>query len=261
MSGYARDLAAIDPWEASLQRSRARRQRSAPMAVSAAPRDRQGLARIPRGAIDARREAARDLSDREPWELSLGRSRARRRAAQLRFVPNSTRARRASLGALIAVAAAPGRGAAGVPGAPDVGVRVRRTGADDDHPALHHAAQRAAKAARCACSSGRSVSTSTASTVRNRGGGAPLPGEPRPEGRRRRWAPPRAARSPQRPARALRRGGLRSPHRRNPRNGPRPGPGNRCQLGTRTTAAPDGRHARRSRGRGSEASTPAAAPR
>jgi peptidoglycan hydrolase-like protein with peptidoglycan-binding domain len=104
MSGYARDLAAIDPWEASLQRSRARRQRSARKRSSAMAKvSPVSLAAL----IDARREAARDLTDREPWELSLGRSRARRRAAQLRFVPSGTRARRASLGALIAVAAAP----------------------------------------------------------------------------------------------------------------------------------------------------------
>jgi peptidoglycan hydrolase-like protein with peptidoglycan-binding domain len=57
--------------------------------------------------IDARREAARDLSERDPWELSLGRSRARRRAAQLRFVPASSRAKRLSLGALVALTAAP----------------------------------------------------------------------------------------------------------------------------------------------------------
>jgi peptidoglycan hydrolase-like protein with peptidoglycan-binding domain len=49
----------------------------------------------------------RDLTDREPWELSLGRSRARRRAVQLRFVPASTRAKRLSLGALVALTAAP----------------------------------------------------------------------------------------------------------------------------------------------------------
>ncbi len=49
----------------------------------------------------------RDLTDREPWEVSLGRSRARRRAAQLRFVPASTRAKRLSLGALVALTAAP----------------------------------------------------------------------------------------------------------------------------------------------------------
>jgi peptidoglycan hydrolase-like protein with peptidoglycan-binding domain len=60
--------------------------------------------------IDARREAARDLSEREPWELSLGRSRARRRAAQLRFVPASSRAKRLSLGALVALTAGAGSG-------------------------------------------------------------------------------------------------------------------------------------------------------
>ncbi|HTA12727.1 MAG TPA: peptidoglycan-binding domain-containing protein, partial [Solirubrobacteraceae bacterium] len=67
-----------------------------------------------------RREAARDLSDSETWELSLGRSRARRRAAQLRFVPNSTRARRASLGALVAVAAAPAAALLESSGSPSV---------------------------------------------------------------------------------------------------------------------------------------------
>ncbi|HEY3830603.1 MAG TPA: peptidoglycan-binding protein [Solirubrobacteraceae bacterium] len=115
MSGYARDLAAIDPWEASLQRSRARRQRSSRKRSSAIAKvSPVSLAAL----IDARREAARDLTDREPWELSLGRSRARRRAAQLRFVPNSTRARRASLGALIAVAAAPASALLDSAGAP-----------------------------------------------------------------------------------------------------------------------------------------------
>ncbi len=57
--------------------------------------------------LDARREAARDLSERDPWELSLGRSRARRRAAKLRFVPASSRAKRLSLGALVALTAGP----------------------------------------------------------------------------------------------------------------------------------------------------------
>ena len=113
MSGYARDLAALDPWEASLQRSRARRQRASTRSARGKRTNAHSgiLTKVSpislAALIDARREAARDLSDRETWELSLGRSRARRRAAQLRFVPNSTRARRASLGALIAVAAAP----------------------------------------------------------------------------------------------------------------------------------------------------------
>ncbi len=49
----------------------------------------------------------RDLADEEPWHLSLGRSRARRRAAELQFVPASTRAKRASLGALVAFTVGP----------------------------------------------------------------------------------------------------------------------------------------------------------
>jgi peptidoglycan hydrolase-like protein with peptidoglycan-binding domain len=104
MSGYARDLAALDPWEASLQRSRARRRRNTRgRAASLATVSPISLVAL----IDARREAARDLSDGEAWELSLGRSRARRRASELRFVPSSTRARRASLGALVALSTAP----------------------------------------------------------------------------------------------------------------------------------------------------------
>jgi peptidoglycan hydrolase-like protein with peptidoglycan-binding domain len=123
MSGYARrDLAALAPWEASLQRSRARRRRAAGRssiggrAATLAQVSPISLAAL----IDARREAARDLSDSETWELSLGRSRARRRAAELRFVPNSTRARRASLGALVALTAAPAAGLLESSGAPSV---------------------------------------------------------------------------------------------------------------------------------------------
>jgi peptidoglycan hydrolase-like protein with peptidoglycan-binding domain len=51
--------------------------------------------------------AARDLADSELWELSLGRSRARRRAAQLRFVPAGSRAKRLSLGTLAALTVGP----------------------------------------------------------------------------------------------------------------------------------------------------------
>ncbi len=47
------------------------------------------------------------LADAEPWELSLGRSRARRRAAQLLFVPTKSRVRRISLGTLVALTAGP----------------------------------------------------------------------------------------------------------------------------------------------------------
>ncbi len=59
--------------------------------------------------LDARNasRALRDLADEEPWHLSLGRSRARRRAANLHFVPTSSRAKRASLGALAAFTVGP----------------------------------------------------------------------------------------------------------------------------------------------------------
>jgi peptidoglycan hydrolase-like protein with peptidoglycan-binding domain len=104
MSGYPRDLAALEPWNASLLRSQARRQRaggkrgrSVPTAVAALLSDHRGLAGL----------GLRDLSDTEPWELSLGRSRARRRASELRFVPAGTRAKRISLGALVALSAGP----------------------------------------------------------------------------------------------------------------------------------------------------------
>src|SRR5271163_1398428 len=49
----------------------------------------------------------RDLADEEPWQLSLGRSRARRRAAQLRFVPAGSRAKRVSIGTLAALTVGP----------------------------------------------------------------------------------------------------------------------------------------------------------
>ncbi|HEX4436997.1 MAG TPA: peptidoglycan-binding protein [Solirubrobacteraceae bacterium] len=50
---------------------------------------------------------ARDLADEETWQLSLGRSRARRRAAELQFVPAGSRAKRMSLGALVALTVGP----------------------------------------------------------------------------------------------------------------------------------------------------------
>jgi peptidoglycan hydrolase-like protein with peptidoglycan-binding domain len=49
----------------------------------------------------------RDLAVLEPWELSLARSLARRRATELRFVPASSRAKRLSIGALAALTAGP----------------------------------------------------------------------------------------------------------------------------------------------------------
>jgi peptidoglycan hydrolase-like protein with peptidoglycan-binding domain len=106
MPGSPRDLAVVDHWSASLERSRARRaraergslRRGAHTSTSSltALLDRSGTMR-----------ELRDLAEEEPWQLSLGRSRARRRAAQLRFVPASSRAKRVSLGALVALTVGP----------------------------------------------------------------------------------------------------------------------------------------------------------
>jgi peptidoglycan hydrolase-like protein with peptidoglycan-binding domain len=102
MTGLPRDLANPDPWEASLARSRARRN---------LPSDEPGSRGSKRlsSLIDARHRlpSPRDLSSSEPWEISLLRSRTRRRAADMRFVPNASRARRVSLGTLVAIAAGP----------------------------------------------------------------------------------------------------------------------------------------------------------
>ncbi len=119
MSGLQRDLAVVDPWNASLERSRARRARAGravargrrltPNSASAlspfSPSDASALSPL----IDARNRAlqVRDLAAEEPWELSLGRSRARRRAVELQFVPASSRAKRISLGALAALTVGP----------------------------------------------------------------------------------------------------------------------------------------------------------
>ncbi|MGA9875425.1 MAG: peptidoglycan-binding protein [Solirubrobacteraceae bacterium] len=114
MSGSLRDLAAPHPWEASLARSQARRERAA---GKPARRASMRLATL----IDGRNRvpSPRNLADSEPWDLSLLRSRKRRRAAELQFVPNSTRARRISLGTLIAIAAGPAAGLANASGTPN----------------------------------------------------------------------------------------------------------------------------------------------
>ena len=69
-------------WSARAHAVRAaERGRRAPRRPPAAPRCR----RCSTPAAPLR--LPRDLADEEPWQLSLGRSRARRRAAELRFVP------------------------------------------------------------------------------------------------------------------------------------------------------------------------------
>jgi peptidoglycan hydrolase-like protein with peptidoglycan-binding domain len=107
MSGSPRDLAVLDPWEASLARSRARRERTAAKRTGGSPLRLSKL-------VDARNRvpSPRNLAEQEPWELSLMRSRTRRRAGELQFVPTTTRARRLSLGTLIAIAAGPAAGLA-----------------------------------------------------------------------------------------------------------------------------------------------------
>jgi peptidoglycan hydrolase-like protein with peptidoglycan-binding domain len=116
MPGFARDLAVVDPWDASLERSHARRERARRSrkrsTVNGAARfskSRHGLDPFALGSLLSRKFVPdrRDLAATEPWELSLGRSRARRRAAELRFVPTGTRAKRLSLGALAALTVGP----------------------------------------------------------------------------------------------------------------------------------------------------------
>src|ERR1700736_2850798 len=105
MPGSQRDLAVDGPWQASLERSRARRARA-----------RQGALRRPRPTACSSsvlllqhglQAEMRDLAAEELWELSIGRSRARRRAAELRFVPAGSLAKRISLGTLAALTVGP----------------------------------------------------------------------------------------------------------------------------------------------------------
>ena len=112
MSGFPRDLAVVDPWDASLERSRARRARARRAGnrrrmSGSTPRATGPLFDLGSFAVDSRGFDRRDLAAEEPWDLSLGRSRARRRAAELRFVPASSRAKRISLGALAALTVGP----------------------------------------------------------------------------------------------------------------------------------------------------------
>ena len=131
MSGSPRDLAVVDLWDASLERSRARRARAARRGHDAARAARR-LRSTPSARTLLRGEQLRlrDLADEDPWQLSLGRSRARRRAAELRFVPAGSRAKRISLGALAALTVGPTASiAAGRPSAADA--PGARTGDDD----------------------------------------------------------------------------------------------------------------------------------
>ncbi len=112
MPGFVRDLAVVTPWEASLERSRSRRARAGGARRRGAAKSRFAGDRRPfdpfgLGALLKDERQRRDLAASEPWELSLGRSRARRRAEEIRFVPSGSRAKRLSLGALAALTAGP----------------------------------------------------------------------------------------------------------------------------------------------------------
>lgn len=105
MPGSTRDLAVVDHWSASLERSRARRARAERGRIRRGAHSSASLSTL----LEHRSALAqpRDLADEQPWQLSLGRSRARRRAAELRFVPTGSRAKRVSLGALVALTVGP----------------------------------------------------------------------------------------------------------------------------------------------------------
>jgi peptidoglycan hydrolase-like protein with peptidoglycan-binding domain len=106
MSGCPpRDLAVDDLWSSSLQRSRARRTRSA--GGNARPGTYAESPAILALLGERRSSDGRDLAEEQVWQLSLGRSRARRRAAELQFVPAGSRAKRLSLGALAALTVGP----------------------------------------------------------------------------------------------------------------------------------------------------------
>jgi peptidoglycan hydrolase-like protein with peptidoglycan-binding domain len=123
MSGFPRDLAAPEPWEASFVRSQARRERGADKRNARSPlrlanlMDARNRLLADRGSLRSP-IGPRNLADSEPWDLSMLRSRTRRRAAELQFVPTATRARRVSLGTLIAIAAGPAAGLADANGNP-----------------------------------------------------------------------------------------------------------------------------------------------
>jgi peptidoglycan hydrolase-like protein with peptidoglycan-binding domain len=103
MSGSPRDLVVLDHWNASLQRSHERRARTSRGRL----RGTQASSSLS-VLLDVRSlPHQRDLAEEQPWQLSLGRSRARRRAAELRFVPSSSRTKRVSLGALVALTVGP----------------------------------------------------------------------------------------------------------------------------------------------------------
>src|SRR5258708_33925347 len=103
MSGCPRDLAVLEHWTVWLQRSGARRPGGGGGGRTPASATTKDLGAL----LSPTRVTLRDLADQETWQLSLGRSRARRRATELQFAPTSSRAKRVSLAALAALTAGP----------------------------------------------------------------------------------------------------------------------------------------------------------
>ena len=275
MSGFPRDLAVLEPWELSLIRSRERRQRAAggrtratskrktskrvsprsasPNSLSAPRSASPNSLSAPRSAspislsamLDTRNRATpsspRDLAEELPWDLSLGRSRARRRAAELRFVPASSRAKRVSLGALAALTAGPAVGLA--TGVASAGTATPTPGARDDDRTRDRAQLRQRRQAGAAAPAGPRLDQSRRHLrPRNRSGGTQLPVQPRAHRRRHR-----------RPAHERRAARLRvGAHRRRAEHDPRRNP-RQLRAGSepapRKPPAPNSPHRRRSRSR------------
>ena len=166
-------LPLLDPWEASYARSRARR--AGDVTRGQAPPGGAGAAVSPiavgaAGAVRGR-GAPGTSPRRDPWELSLGRSRARRRAEQLRFVPAGSRAKRISLGALVALTRRPGRG----PGRRQR-LRPPRGRAADDDRTHHRAERRQRRPAGATAAAGAGHRGRRRVRPRNRRSGAEVPG-------------------------------------------------------------------------------------
>ena len=187
MSGSPRDLAVVDPWNASLERSRARRARAgeprrahaAPMRAVASPLGAARRARRSREARDLRRRRSRGSS----------RSAARARAGappSCSFVPASSRAKRISLGALAALTVGPTASVADS-GQPRLELRRHRP-RTADHDRTRHRAQLRKRRPPGAAAAARPRRHQSRRRLRpgNRRSRAPVPGQQGPDRRRRR---------------------------------------------------------------------------
>src|SRR5258707_15701741 len=103
LRGSPGDFPFLGPWNDSPAPPGPRRPRGARGGRTPASATTKDLGAL----LSPTRVTLRDLADQETWQLSLGRSRARRRATELQFVPTSSRAKRVSLGALAALTVGP----------------------------------------------------------------------------------------------------------------------------------------------------------